>query len=221
MWIVRINNYYNKWYSIHYQRLKSYGLDVNSYYKWILNSDAMQINLKGQKFWDTTCWNSRKARTKDSREENGKAYSIKHVDPTFPIQYIEFWISRQPAHSTIEGSVQLFCWYYRVESTGEKHKSHLSPDIRWIYQNFFLCRWYEPNHRRCSAPQTFSFKIVGTQQRKWLWCGSTLKWYMFAYLLYFACFCYAFQDGEKVKCEKKYLGSSTLVHFKIWYSCQH
>ena len=28
---------------------------------------------------------------------------------------------------------------------------------------------------------------------------------MFAYLLYFACFCYAFQDGEKVKCEKKYL----------------
>ena len=129
MWIVRINNYYKKWYSIHYQRLKSYGLDVNSYYKRILNSDAMQINLKGQKFWDTTCWNSRKARTKDSREENGKAYSIKHVDPTFPIQYIEFWISRQPAHSTIEGSVQLFCWYYRVESTGEKHKSHLSPDI--------------------------------------------------------------------------------------------
>ena len=44
------------------------------------------------------------------KRKNGKAtstvwrqpYSIKHVDPTFPIQYIEFWISRQPAHSTIE-----------------------------------------------------------------------------------------------------------------------
>ena len=93
------------------------------------------------------------------KRKNGKAtstvwrqpYSIKHVDPTFPIQYIEFWISRQPAHSTIEQRGKVI--YFHCQSIVPFPTFSITFEVK--------------NSRWKGAFKSSSFKIVSTTQRKW------------------------------------------------------
>ena len=142
---------------------------------------------------------------KKSERENGKA-SIFHQtcrSSLFPSNISNFEFHASLHTQQLRALFSSSRWYYRVESTREKHKSHLSPDIKWIYQNFFYADDMSQTIGGARPHKLFPSKLLEHNKENGcggvdrLWSGICIVCIPTLFCLFSLCF----QDGEKVKCE--------------------